>query len=381
MFGRNGKRKMSKSLVSVIVPVYNGEKTIESCLKSLLSQSLKDIEIICVNDGSTDGTREILEKYSKKYNYVKNIECENSGRSAARNIGIKNCKTKYVMFCDDDDSYRRDMCKKMVSAMEENAVDIGICGVNIQYNTHKEMKESDDEYYGIGFEGKQKINDNVILNTDVSVWNKIFRMDIINQNEISFPDGLNNEDFYFYNAYMSVSDSAYYLNEKLYNYVRQKGSIMSNIYTGKESSWDHLTVAERLFDYYKKTGFLSEHTDLFWEQWVLSYWFSYDYLTNDEDKARMGKQAVRFICKNYKKWQPKRESVRLNVEDILKKNGYKSLWERVCEGSTRFYERINIGYKQTNRINQQIDELIANNHKMIEKIDNIGGVKNGKQRN
>ena len=371
---------MNNGLVSVIVPVYNGEKTIGFCLDSLVRQTLKDVKIICINDGSTDDTQKILEKYAKKHNNITVVECENGGRSIARNVGMRECDTKYIMFCDDDDSYERDMCKKMVNVMEGNDVDIAVCGVNIKYNIHSEMKDSDDEYYRVDFEGKRKVTDKVILKTDVSVWNKIFKMDIINQNDVSFPEGLNNEDFYFYNAYMSVSDLAYFLNEKLYNYVRQEGSIMSNIYIGKESSWDHLIVAERLFDFYKKTGFLAEHTNLFWRQWVLSYWFSYDFLSNNDDKAAMGKEAVKFIRKNYKKWQPNYESVQLDVEDILKKNGYESFRERMHKKSISFYEKVNYGYKQTNWINQQVDSLIVKNHQLANKLDNIKGVTNAKRK-
>ena len=91
------------SLVSVIIPVYNGEKYIEKCLKSLIDQSLKDIQIICVNDGSTDNTLSILNQFASKDNRIKVISTDNRGQGSARNTALKEANGEYISFIDADD--------------------------------------------------------------------------------------------------------------------------------------------------------------------------------------------------------------------------------------------------------------------------------------
>ena len=89
--------------VSIVIPVYNVEKYLEECIESAIKQSLNDIEIICINDGSTDSSLEILKKYEKKYSNIIVISQENKGLSASRNVGIRKAKGKYIYFLDSDD--------------------------------------------------------------------------------------------------------------------------------------------------------------------------------------------------------------------------------------------------------------------------------------
>ena len=303
--------------VSVIVPTYNGEKTIAKCLDSLLEQSQKRIKIICVNDGSTDGTLEILKRYCSKNRKIKIINQKNQGRAAARNAGLLAVKTKYVMFCDDDDVYEKNMCENMVDALEKSGTDLAVCEINVVYKAHSEMKKSDEEYYKLHFIGMQEISDIVIDKTDASVCNKIFRMDIIRDNMVDFPTGLNNEDYYFYNAYMSVASTVFFLGQKLYRYIRREGSIMSDNFEGGKESIDHLLVAEKLFGFYRKNGFLDEHKDLFWRQWIASFWASYRY-SDKKYRPIIKKEAMRFLDKNYEKYEPEDKELKQWKNDIVK---------------------------------------------------------------
>ncbi|MBQ1298826.1 glycosyltransferase family 2 protein [Candidatus Saccharibacteria bacterium] len=290
--------------VSVIVPVYNGEKTIGQCLDSLVEQSHKKIKIICVDDGSTDGTSEILNRYRKKYRRVQIINQKNGGRSLARNTGLKAVKTKYVMFCDSDDWYEKNMCENMIDAMERSRADLVVCGVNMVYETHDEMKESDENYYKLNYSGEQQIDDEKISKTNGSVCNKIFKMDVVRGNKICFPKDLNTaEDYYFYCAYMSVSKTVYFLNQKLYNYRRHDNSIMSNNFNKKKLSMDDILVAEKIFNFYRKNGFIMEHKDLFWRQWIASFWASYRY-SAEKYHWKIKEEAEKFLDKNYEKYKP-----------------------------------------------------------------------------
>ena len=190
-----------KSKVSIIVPIYNTEKYLEDCLNSLLCQTLKEIEIICIDDGSTDNSLKVLRKCVKGDSRVRVVKQKNQGRSVARNVGLELAKSPFVMFCDSDDKFEANMCEEMVKLVAENDVDLVVCGINVKYEAHHELKDSDDRYYELKYCGKKIINDEVILQTDASVCNKIFRMDYVRKYEIKFPEKLNNEDYYFCNAY------------------------------------------------------------------------------------------------------------------------------------------------------------------------------------
>ena len=110
--------------VSVVIPVYNVEGYLEECLDSVINQTLEDIEIICINDGSTDNSLEILEEYAKKDNRIKILNQENQGISATRNNGLKICKGKYICFLDSDDYLELNALMETYDISEKYSLDI-----------------------------------------------------------------------------------------------------------------------------------------------------------------------------------------------------------------------------------------------------------------
>ena len=114
--------------VSIIVPVYNVEKYLSKCLESLINQTLKDIEIICVNDGSTDNSLSILKEYANKDSRIKIIDKQNEGVSVARNTGIEVATGEYLIFVDSDDYLVENACEKALNTIEHNNSDICIFG-------------------------------------------------------------------------------------------------------------------------------------------------------------------------------------------------------------------------------------------------------------
>ena len=113
-------------IVSIVVPVYNGERYLRDSLDSLLAQTFRDFEIICVNDGSTDSSESIINEYLERDSHIRVVNQANAGVASARNTGIENAKGRYLMFCDDDDLFAPNMLKTMVDAMERNNADICI---------------------------------------------------------------------------------------------------------------------------------------------------------------------------------------------------------------------------------------------------------------
>lgn len=360
-----------KAKVSIVVPVYNGEDSIEECLGNLTKQTLKEIEIICVNDGSTDGSLEVINKMIEKDARIRVVSRENGGLSCARNTGLENVKTPYVMFCDADDYFAPEMCKTMVQAIEENEVDLVACGTEVEYKAHSEIEESDNNYYRIKFSGKNYINEEIIAKTDVSVCDKIFRVDLIKKYKIEFPEGLNNEDYYFYNAYMSVVNTIFFVNKKLYRYIRHEDSIMSDNFNKNAYSPDHLLIAIKLFDFYKKNGFLKRHLNLFWNQFDESYWFSYEHSAK-KYHGKLQKKAKDFISENYQNNLPTNQKTRRKINAILHNTLSNKVVRKAKSGALGVYRKVNYGYRQQDYINRQIESMIEKTEELSDKVKNEG---------
>ena len=252
---------VSKPKISVIVPIYNVEKYLRHCLDSIVGQTFDNIEIILVDDVGNDGSMAIAYEFAEKDDRIKIIHHEkNSGLSAARNTGLRNSSAPFVMFCDSDDAYEPAMCEKMLHGIESSSADIAACGSNIFYEPGTEwLKKSDEYYYSIRFSGLCEINDNIIRNTHCSAWNKIYRRDILDSNNIRFPDGLLYEDAYFANAYFSVAKNIFFINERLHMYLRRPGSIMNDTFSKKSGmSIDHLKIAILFNDFLKRKRLLDK---------------------------------------------------------------------------------------------------------------------------
>ncbi|EGC83920.1 glycosyltransferase family 2 protein [Anaerococcus hydrogenalis] len=127
---------MEKKL-TIIIPVYNRESTIEQTIESIENQTIKDFEILTVDDGSSDNSKNVIKKLMEKYRNIRYIYQENAGVSSARNTGIKNAKTKYISFLDSDDFYEEKFVEKMLNKIEENNSDIVCCGYYKKNNNDK----------------------------------------------------------------------------------------------------------------------------------------------------------------------------------------------------------------------------------------------------
>ena len=205
-------------IISVIVPVYNVEKYLDRCLQSILGQTYTHLEVICVNDGSTDNSISILKEYEKKDGRIKIITKPNGGLSSARNTGLKHATGTFVSFIDSDDEIKLDTYEKVIKAFSED-VDVVFFGAEVRYDTHEELVNSDKNYYSIKFSGKYKITDDILLNSDCSAWNKVYRRKKILSNNVTFPEGKLYEDFPFFWNIMPVLKNIYFLDKKLYIYI------------------------------------------------------------------------------------------------------------------------------------------------------------------
>ena len=130
--------------VSIIIPIYNSDKTIDRCLKSIINQTYRNIEVICINDGSFDNSYKILQNYLRTDSRIKVINQTNKGVSSARNNGIKNSTGKYIMFVDADDYLKNNMIELLVKSIKKDSSDLLICNYDVKCKNyikeHKSIK-------------------------------------------------------------------------------------------------------------------------------------------------------------------------------------------------------------------------------------------------
>lgn len=202
--------------VSVIVPVYNTKKYLDKCLTSLVNQTLKDIEIIVINDGSKEDVSEIINKYKNKIVYFENT---NHGIGYTRNFGIKKATGKYIGFVDSDDYTEKDMYEKYYNYAEDNDLDI-VVG-NYKMHKESEIKEMKINHFNIG-----NIYDNkrILIDIDYGPCNKIFKRDLIIKNNIFFEEKLKYEDMPFVLKALKFSKKIGHTEISYYNYIVRESS-------------------------------------------------------------------------------------------------------------------------------------------------------------
>jgi len=206
--------------ISIIVPVYNTEKYLDKCINSLINQTLKDIEIIFVNDGSTDNSRNIIEKYLTDKRIIL-IDKENGGQASARNLGIKKSNGIYIMFIDSDDYVNEDMCEKIYNIASSGNYDI----VSVDYFNTTDRIDSYKKTFDFS---SRKISALEYLFSGVGPCNKMFKASFLKENNFSFPENIIYEDFASIPTLAKYNPNCYYLSEAFMHYVHHEGSTMIN---------------------------------------------------------------------------------------------------------------------------------------------------------
>ena len=213
---------MNKCKLSIIVPVYGVEKYIDKCLNSLVKQSLKEIEVIVVNDGTKDNSQKIIDKYVKKYpDKIKSYIKENGGQGSARNYGLKKATGEYIGYVDSDDFVEKDMYKKLYNKAKENNYDIVVCG---NYNVSEDYQNKNID----AFINNYNTDLENIFFGKMAVWNKIYKRDILIKNKLEFKEKVWYEDLAFTLKAIMNSNSFAFIDEPLYDYLIREGSTMNN---------------------------------------------------------------------------------------------------------------------------------------------------------
>lgn len=232
------------SKISVIVPIYNIEKFIPRCLDSILSQTYRNLEIILVDDGSTDGSGEIVDQYAKKDGRIKVIHQVNSGVSVARNRGLDHATGDYIGFVDGDDYIEPDMYEILMQIINEHHVDIAHCGyqmiypsrVDYYYNSGEKIKLSHDEGLFELLKGTR---------VEPGLWNKLYKTELFK--EIRLPIGVTEtEDLLCNFEVFLLADTSFFYDVSKYHYMLRSGSATSGILTEKKRRDRYFVVSSIL---------------------------------------------------------------------------------------------------------------------------------------
>lgn len=264
--------------ITVIIPVYNVEKYLDSCLKSVVNQTVPFDEVIVVNDGSTDKSQSICEHYAFHYPYIKLIHQENMGLSKARNTGMQLAFCAYLMFLDSDDFLSENTVSRLKQELKKSCADGVIfrsqvfCEDGIQEISHGGNHSID--FYGMPVSGWDYFIRSYPENYVVSSCFTVYRKEFLESKGISFPEGLYYEDNYFLFSFITQAKSVVQLSEKLYHRRRRKDSITTSSYSERKFKdyikvvlkiWKEIVQKERLYNVPQKKALLKFVNDHFHE--------------------------------------------------------------------------------------------------------------------
>lgn len=291
--------------VSIIIAVYNSSNYLKKCLDSLTSQTLTDIEIITVNDGSTDNSKEIIEEYAIKDSRIKLLNKKNGGQSSARNLGLSKAIGEYVTFIDSDDYVSPKLCELSYQSAKENNSDIVIYDY---YITNGENKKS----VKFTCENKLDVTYKEYLFADVCPWNKLYRREFLLENDFKFPEKIIYEDYASTPTLIKYHPHISYLDRNLVYYVQSNTSTMR----GKEykTKYEDIFVASNILynslkdsEYQAELEYLITNHLLYYGSLNFYKYEKYELIDNISD----------FIKKKFPNWKKNKYLKNKNFKDKL----------------------------------------------------------------
>ena len=297
--------------ISIIVPIYNAEESLNKCIDSLVNQTKKEIEIILVNDGSTDNSEQIIESYTdKRIKYFKN---NNQGIGYTRNFGIQKATGKYIMFIDSDDYLKEDACEKLYNYAENKKCDLVICDF-YRVVDNKLIKEQMDDMLG----NNLKDEPNILLKTNLSPWNKLYKKTLITENDIKFVEDLKYEDAPFVVECLDKATKIGQLKECLNYYVVHDNSETT---IRDEKCFDILKIVDLIRLYFKDKYYIKDEVN----ELIVSILINYNIQQRVQKNKKLGMKFIdesfnylRKYIPNYKK--SNYFKIRNKLKAVIEKN-------------------------------------------------------------
>lgn len=368
--------------VSIIIPVYNTSIYLEKCLNSLINQSLKEIEIICINDGSTDNSLEILQKYAQSDKRIVIIKQKNKGQSAARNAGINAAQGEYIGFIDSDDWTDETMFEKLYNNAKSFDSDITMCSINV-YDEKTGKFDVNDPYMTLdlfpkSFKSKAfnyKDCLDFLFRICVTPWNKIYNNSWIQKNDLKFEEGINFEDTIFSVETLIKSEKISLVDEPLVMYRRASQTSYSvGNYKLDYKKMDFFTIFDHLEKILKENSVYELLKDYFafYKRNNLIYW--YEKIENKEVKKQYYRKLVKiypdFRFYNIILWA-KKNKLKKKIKELAKDKKI-VIWEAraIVQSVLPRGEKNILGFVDSN---PELEGKIINNYKVysIKDLENL----------
>lgn len=252
---------MSKQVeLSIIVPVYNSEKFLDRCVESLLSQNISDIEVLLIDDGSTDNSLAVCNKFAMQDKRIKVFSQQNSGQSKARNVGLENASGKYITFTDSDDWIDPDYYEKLMEAAERNDADIA-CGsiIRERKNSRKfRINYTEEKSY---IYAQEKID--IARVPDMCyVWNKVYKASFIKEINLKFIEGMFFEDVDFVTRAVYFSNKLVTVPGTYYHYWVNHNSTVKTMHKSDKKRFDSIISKKYVLDFFRKHNLTSSSRNL-----------------------------------------------------------------------------------------------------------------------
>ena len=314
--------------ISIIVPVYNVEKYLDRCIKSILNQTFKDFELILIDDGSTDKSGVICDNYKKIDDRIVVIHKKNGGLSSVRNKGLDVAKGEYIAFVDGDDYVNKEMYNILLNEAKNNSSDIVICKFKKVYESmNNNIEEVDSKMKVFNYSNINALNQlysNEGLDYIVA-WNKIYRRNIF-KNE-RYIEGRIHEDEFIIHRLLYKANKVTFISKELYYYLQRSNSIMNSKFNVKRL--DAVYALEERFKFFKTLNLNKLKSNA--QYWYIKYFFDFYYRCKESDDNY--KDELKNLKRNFV----------FNIPDMINNNKF-SIKEKLAwiifAFNDRYYEKI-----------------------------------------
>ena len=360
--------------ISVVLPVYNVEEYLEECLDSIVNQTFTDLEIICVNDGSTDNSLDILKEYAKKDDRIIIIDQENGGHAVATNVGMDHATGKYLFLMDSDDMLKLDAFELTYNAAEEKQVDFVLFKA-INYDNEKDEFYESDDYNMNGL--ANHVGENIFsfddlgdwaLRIAVTPWTKLYNREFIEKSQIRFAEGLIFEDNTFFFEVLIQAKRIYFLKEHLF-YRRWYDS--SSTMAGDLRFTDSLAITTMTIDIFEKYGKLD---DLF-KRRLYNRKVSMSIIRFGQIKPEFKEIFFDEMQKNFGYWVSDKEFYEYLMSIMIPRNRF--LLESILNSKTaKELEYLVENYDLEAEINiiEEKNQILSENEKLSKRNDELIGI-------
>lgn len=304
--------------VSVIVPIYNMEKYLGKCLDSLVGQTLKDIEIIAINDGSKDSSLDILNKYTKKYKNIRVFDNKNQGISKTRNFGIEKAKGEFITFIDSDDYVEKNMLELMYKKAVNDNLEVVVCDYYKYFEpTDKYVETKIADFLNTTIKENKKL----LFEINQSPWNKLYKKELIERVKYRFPENVKYEDFGYIPILLTEAKKIGKVNAPLNYYLIRDNSETTTI---DKRVFDIFKILDILYEYFKKKKIEnSKEVEFLFARTLTMYNLQQRYNKDRDTVDEFVDKSFNYLKEKYPNWKINKYFIKTNKLKIIVKESKK----------------------------------------------------------